>query len=174
MKKKRKAGSQWLVTRDECEVFIPEVNEEITDSNVSINIIAPNQYCQILDYVDEEGKPQLGKKKYVKGPNSFFLQPGESIYGGIKEAVVLTATTAIWVTAKETFSDDNRKRRRPGDKWAIYGPGEYWPPSEVEILRYSYAILPIPSLGIYFFNFSSLLMTILVLVISIYYGVFRR
>jgi len=79
--KKRKAGTQWLVTRDDCEVYIPDVNEEIVDSNVRLTILDSRQYCLIKDPVDKEGNLQLGSRDVRKGPTLFFLNPGEQIEG---------------------------------------------------------------------------------------------
>jgi len=167
----RKAGTQWLVTRDDCEVFIPDVNEEIIDSNVILQILNSRQYCIIADPVDEEGKSQLlGTKKFMKGPQTFFLKPGENIFSGTREVCILPANQGIWVTAKEAFVDERGKRRRPGDKWVVYGPGEYWPPIEIDVTRYVYAFLPIEPLGLYFFEPGKFIFMILVLLFAYFYG----
>jgi len=59
---------------------------------------------------------------------------------------------ALWVTANSSFEDERKKFRKPGDKWAIYGPGEYVPQPEVTVTKYSYAIIKFEPLGIYVFS----------------------
>jgi major vault protein len=51
---------------------------------VNITTLTNRQYAVILDPVDKDGKPQLGRKKLVKGESSFFLMPGERLEKGIQ------------------------------------------------------------------------------------------
>ena len=39
-------------------------------------VLGTNQYCVVLNPVDSNGIPQLGKKEVRKGVADFFLHPG--------------------------------------------------------------------------------------------------
>jgi len=149
--KDHKAGEEYMVTRETCESFIPDVNENITRT-VNATVLNHRQYCVIRDPVGEDGKPQLGTRKLIKGPVTFFLKPGEAIEDNVvKNVFVLSADEALWVRAKESFKDGSTTRR-PGDRWLVYGPGEYWPPLEVEVLPGVRAFIRLEALNLYFFQ----------------------
>jgi len=169
MKLNRKAGTQWIVTRDTCEVYIPEVCEEIIDNNVNIQIISARKYCVILDPVDDEGKSLLGTRKVVKGPATFFLKPGERIQL-ISDVQILGSDEYIKLISNESYVDDNRKKRKPGDKWIVYGPGDFYSPNDVTILEKKKAFLIIEPLGLYFFNPGLFVFSILFLFFAYIYG----
>ena len=58
---------------------------------VNVTTLTNNrQYCVILDPVGKDGKPQLGKKKLMKGEKSFFLQPDKSLENRIQNVFVLS------------------------------------------------------------------------------------
>ena len=80
--KQRKSGEQWLVTFDDAETHIPDVNEEVLGVT-DITTLNNRQYCVVMDPVGTNGKPQLGQKKLIKGERSFFLQPGEFLKKGV-------------------------------------------------------------------------------------------
>ena len=63
------------------------------------------QYAVILDPVDKDGKPQLGRKKLVKGETSFFLMPGERLEKGIQNIFVLGEDEGLVLKASEIFKD---------------------------------------------------------------------
>lgn len=63
--KTRKSGDQWLITLKDTETYIPGVYEDVVGI-VQITALNNRQYCVILDPVDTDGKPQLGRKKLVK------------------------------------------------------------------------------------------------------------
>jgi len=147
----RKAGDQWLVTREDCELFIPDVAEEIIDQHVPLQVLNNSQYCILNDPYDEDGRQLLGHKKQMTGPCTFFLKPGEYFNGGIQNKIILPVDQAVWVTANESYMDKSKKRK-PGDKWAVYGPGEYVPHPSVTITKYSYAIFTFEPLGLYIFS----------------------
>ena len=44
-------------------------------------ILKSSEYCVIRDPVGENGKNQFGTRVIRKGPQQFFLQPGEVIEG---------------------------------------------------------------------------------------------
>jgi len=166
---KRKAGTQWLVTRDDCEVFIPEVNEEIIDSNVKLNVLDSRQYCIIKDPVDKEGNLQLGSRDVRKGPTVFFLNPGEQIEGTYP-VQILESDEYIHLISNETFVDTNKTKRKPGDKWIVYGPGEYYTPYDVKVLAKKKASLVIEPLNLYIFNPGLYVFAIVFLYIAYVYG----
>ena len=52
---------------------------------VDVTTLTSRQYCVVLNPVDPNtGKNKLGSKKLIKGENSFFLQPGETLSAGIQ------------------------------------------------------------------------------------------
>lgn len=147
----RKSGEEWMITREEAETYIPDVNEVVT-ATVPLRVLTHRQWCIINDPMGEDGKSQLGEVKYVRGPATFFLRPGESIVQPISEVRVLSATQALWVRATEAFTDHTNKKRNAGDRWLVYGPGEYWPPVQVETLSTIRSFLSIEPLNLYFFQ----------------------
>lgn len=84
----------------------------------------------------------------IKGEKSFFLMPGEIIEDKIKDINLLESNEALLLRASaETEVDVNdkdektgkiasiKKKVNAGDIWMEYGPNEYIPPLEVEILE---------------------------------------
>ena len=51
------------------------------------------------------GRPQLGRKKLIKGEKSFFLMPGERLERGIQSVYVLGENEGIILRASEPFKD---------------------------------------------------------------------
>eukprot|EP01124_Arcella_intermedia_P035107 TRINITY_DN885_c0_g1_i1.p1 TRINITY_DN885_c0_g1~~TRINITY_DN885_c0_g1_i1.p1 ORF type:complete len:826 (+),score=106.85 TRINITY_DN885_c0_g1_i1:115-2592(+) len=131
--KQRKAGEEWLVTLKDAESHIPDISE-IVVGEVPVTILSSREYCVILDPVDESGKPALGTRKLLKGEVSFFLKPGEKLQAGIQKVHVLESEEALLLRAREQFLD-GKETRRPGDRWMIYGPTDYIPPVQVEIVE---------------------------------------
>ena len=147
----RKSGEEWIVTRDQFETYIPDTTETVTKV-VHLNILNHRQWCTIQDPLDPEtGKNLLGEVKYVRGPTTFFLQPGESFTAAIQDVIVLSPNHACAVHAKESFTDHTGKKRNAGDKWLVYGPGEYWPPVQVSITRIATAFISIDALNLHLF-----------------------
>jgi major vault protein len=81
------------------------------------------------------GKQHLGQKVLRKGECSFFLQPGERLESGIQNVLVLGEEEALLLKAKQTFVDNQGKKHVAGDRWMIYGPIDFVPPIEVEIVE---------------------------------------
>jgi len=144
---RRKAGEEWLVTNTMSEIHLQDVHEEIVNANVSLTCLGKLQYCVVLDPVID-GKVQYGSRELRKGESSFFLQPGESLDGGIKNVDVLGQEEALLLRAKEPFKDGNTQRN-PGDQWMIAGPCDYIPPVEVEIVEKRVSIPLDENEGIY-------------------------
>ncbi|XP_076340754.1 major vault protein-like isoform X2 [Tachypleus tridentatus] len=150
----RKNGEEWLVKLSDTETYIPGVYEQVIGV-VPITTLSNRQYCVILDPVGEDGKPQLGQKKLVKGETSFFLMPGEKLENGIQDVHVMGEDEGLILRAKESFLDDTIQpavKRNPGDKWMIRGPIEYIPPTEVEAIIKRYSIPLDENEGIYVRN----------------------
>ena len=99
-----------------------------------VTVLSSRQYAVILDPIGTDGKPQLGKKKLVKGEKSFFLQPGEKLERGIQDFYVLMEDEGLILKCNEDFEDEQKIKRVPGDRWMIKGPTDYVPPVEVEVL----------------------------------------
>ena len=152
----RKNGEEWLVTRENCEAYIPSVHEEIVRV-VDITILTSRQYCVILDpYNSKTHQNQLGSKKLIVGEASFFLQSGERLEKGIEDIFVLTDSEGLILAADEEFNDlvvENGKEvkvtRKPGDRWMIRGPMEYVPPVQARVVRKNVAIPLHENEGIY-------------------------
>lgn len=118
---------------------------------VSITTLSNRQYAIIVNPVDGDGKPQLGRRKLVKGHTSFFLMPGESLEKGIQDVYCLGEDEGIILRAVEAFEDSygGKTLRKPGDRWMIRGPTEYVPPVEVEVAATRKAIPLDDNEGIY-------------------------
>jgi len=144
-----KAGTEWLVTQADTEIFFPEVYEEII-RKVDLIVLGPHDYCIIGDPI-ENGKPQLGQQKMVKGCAPFFLRPGETVKE-MSKAVLLEPNQGLYISSKEEFKDEKGVKRRPGDLWLVTGPGEYWKPIEAVISSRVNAVIEIEPLGVYIFR----------------------
>ena len=72
---------------------------------IPITTLTNRQYCVILDPVDKDGHPQLGRKKLVKGEKSFFIMPCEKLEKGIQNIYVLAEEEGLILRACETFMD---------------------------------------------------------------------
>eukprot|EP01087_Luapelamoeba_hula_P015187 TRINITY_DN4506_c0_g1_i2.p1 TRINITY_DN4506_c0_g1~~TRINITY_DN4506_c0_g1_i2.p1 ORF type:complete len:480 (-),score=83.75 TRINITY_DN4506_c0_g1_i2:55-1494(-) len=175
--KERKAGEEWLVSNEEGEIHIPDVYEELVGIEKIISL-TKKQYCVIQNPV-EDGKIQLGKRALIKGPKNFYLQPGE-VMEGFNATTVLMAEQALLVRATEQFQEvietdprDNRpiktKLRKPGDKWLVYGPGEYVPPLEVEVLQRKTAFIRMEGANFYLFDLTPVLLVLFILVFIVYF-----
>ena len=143
----RNNGEEWLVTMTMTDAHIPSVYEKVLGV-VHTTTLTPRHYCIILDPVGEDGKPQYGQKKLVRGEKSFFLLPGERLEKGIQNVYVLGEDEGLVLKALEGFTD-GETQRHPGDCWMIKGPLEYVPPVEVEVMMRRRAIPLDESEGIY-------------------------
>lgn len=79
---------------------------------VKITTLTNRQYCVILDPCGEDGKPQLGQKKLIKGEKSFFLMPGEKLEKGIQNVYVLGEDEGLILKASENFTDQDTVRKQ--------------------------------------------------------------
>ena len=151
---KRKAGEQWLVTMADSETHIPDVYEKVV-REVTITTLTNRQYCIVLDPVGADGKQRFGHRELRVGDQSFFLQPGERLDSGIQDVYVLGQDEGLLLQAREQHDDEvdgTAHKRRPGDKWMIYGPRDYVPPCQVDILEKRVSIPLDEGEGIYVRN----------------------
>jgi major vault protein len=131
----RKAGSEWLVTLDDTETHIPDIYEEVV-KEVPITTLSNRQFCVVVDYVDEHGVVQWGKRQLRQGERSFFLQPGERLENGIQNIYVLRSDEALLLRAVEPYEDKfAKKMRQPGELWLVPGAAEFVPEVSVEIVE---------------------------------------
>ncbi|XP_066484436.1 major vault protein [Tiliqua scincoides] len=148
----RRTGEEWLITMADTEAHIPDVYEEVLGV-IDITTLNSCQYCVVCDPVGADGKPQLGKKKKIKGEMSFFLQPGEWLEYGIQDIYILSEEEGLLLRALRVLDDLNEDgeevTRKPGDRWLIRGPLEYVPPVEVEVLERRRSIPLAENEGIY-------------------------
>jgi len=154
--KERKNGDEWLITNNVTETHIPDVYEEAV-AQVDITTLSNREYCVIEDPCDDKGRPQLGSKKLVTGPVSFFVQPGESLENGIQQFYILGEDEGLVLKAHELFEDTvtdstDKVIRRPGDRWMIRGPTDYVPRVEVEVVEIRKAVPLDENEGIYVRN----------------------
>jgi len=148
--KTRKAGEEWLVTLADAETHIPDVYETVV-GEVKLYTLTNRQFCVVLDPW-KNGRPQLGQKELRKGETSFFLQPGETLEGGIQSVFILGTDEALLLRAREQFSETIEGKvvtHKAGDRWMVHGPCDYVPPVEVEIIEKRSAIPLDENEGIY-------------------------
>jgi len=68
---------------------------------------------------------------------------------GVQNVIVLSEEEAVLVKAKESFVDEQKKQRKAGDRWMLYGPMDFVPPVEVEIVEKRKAIPLDENEGVY-------------------------
>jgi len=146
---KRKAGEEWLVTNAMEDLHIPDVYETVV-GEINITVLTNRQYAVVVDPVDSKGVPQLGKRELRRGECTFFLQPGESLEKGIQNVYVLGAEEALLLRAKEEFVDPATKAaHQPGDRWMVYGPCDFIPDVQVEVVERRHSIALDTNEGVY-------------------------
>jgi len=149
----RKAGEEWLVTKEMASTHIYDVYEKLVNE-VNPIILNNNEYCYVLNPV-EDGANKMGKKKLIKGPMSFFLKPGEILEGSIRPNYILGDDQGLLLKAQEGFKDEEVGQKMPGDVWMVTGPCNYVPPVEVTIIENRTAI-PLDTVeGIYVRNINT-------------------
>lgn len=144
--KPRKAGEEWIVTLKDADTYIPDVYEQVV-GEVKITTLNNRQYCVVLDpWLN--GVQRYGQKDLRKGEVSFFLNPGEKLEAGIQNVVVLSDQEALLLRAKETY-ETKEKTFQPGERWMIYGPCDFVPDVQVEVLEVRRSIPLDENEGIY-------------------------
>jgi major vault protein len=151
--KERKAGEEWLVTKEMTSTHIYDVYERLVNE-VNPIVLNVNEYCYVLNPV-EDGVNKMGKKVLVKGPKAFFLNPGEILEGSTRSNYILGDDQGLLLKAQEVFVDEEAGEKSPGDVWMIAGPYNYVPPVEVTIIENRTAI-PLDTVeGIYVRNINT-------------------
>jgi len=148
----RKPGDKWLVTRNETDLFIPDIGQTIV-AEVPLTQLDKKSYLTI-HHPWKKGENLYGHKEIRRGEQNFFLQPGETLESATPSTVyVLTAEQALFVKCIQQFDDNSTgkiRQRVPGQKWLIKGPKEYCPSAEVRVLGTRRAFLTLG--GIQFFR----------------------
>ena len=146
----RTAGDEWVVTQKGAYVLRPGV-EVVEMLDLERITLTNRQYC-VVSVPAVGGKPQ---RKVVKGPQSFFLQPRETLQDGIRDIRFLDTNEAVDFVAREAFTDDTvtpAVDRSLGDRWTVRGPAAVTPPAEAEVLR-EHSVIPLgPNEGVYVEN----------------------
>lgn len=132
--KERKAGEEWLVNSKMTSCHILDVHELFIEKKQR-TVLREDEFCYILNPIDEKGNNQLGKKVLKTGPQSFFVKPGEEVTGGIQKVYLLSADEALLVRAEETFKEEDGTVRNAVDRWMVFGPCRYVPAVEVYIIQ---------------------------------------
>eukprot|EP00667_Euglena_gracilis_P002218 EG_transcript_2218 len=149
--KERKAGEQWLVTSEMTETYLIGPDEKCL-GGIPLTVVGSRQFCIVSDPW-RGGKQQLGQREVRRGRTQFFLNPGESLEGGIMDIYILGVEEALLLAANEGFTDVDADgteiARQPGDRWMIYGPREYVPSVHVDVLERRQSIALDENEGIY-------------------------
>lgn len=151
--KKRRAGENWLITKDITSLHFIDAYEKYVQT-VGIVIVQDREFCIVNNPVEksESGEvvQRFGGKKLITGPANFFLQPYENLEENHPLPIyVMKEDEALLVFAQNTFKDNNNVIHYPGEKWLIHGPGDYIPPIDVTILEKRAAIPLHKNEGIY-------------------------
>lgn len=145
---KRNAGEEWIITNKQTSTHIPDVYEVLVEKLYKY-ILNRWQYCIVIDPIGEDGKNLYGKQQLRKGEASFFLRPGEYLKSGkIFDNIILSDDEALLLLAKEEYEDEYGIHK-PGERWMVYGPRNYVPDIEVEVLEVRKSIPLDDSEGIY-------------------------
>jgi len=169
----RRAGEQWLVTNEMADAHLCDVYEQVM-GEVPLTTLSSRQFAVVVDpFID--GIQKFGVLELRQGEVSFFLKPGEQLKQGIQSIDVLADDEALLLQAIEAFEDTEPSEmsasddgvvvttsRVPGDRWMVYGPRDYIPPVEVEILEKRRKIPLDENEGIYIRNINTGVVTAVV------------
>lgn len=150
---KRQAGEEWLISNSINNTHIIDVFETLVKIQKKI-ILKKDEYCIICNPYDENKKCNvMGTMKLVRGVDSFFLNPGESLQNDrVEKAHILDENEGFLVQAIESFVDEENVRRKAGDKWMINGPLKFIPGVEFKIIEKRQKIPLDKNEGIYIRN----------------------
>jgi major vault protein len=132
-KRKHRAGEEWLVTMSDCETYIADIDQTVKGI-VKITTLTNREFCVVLDPIGSDGRNRLGKRELRKGECSFFLHPGERLEKGIQPVFILADGEALLLCARELVNIGDQIRK-PGDRWMIYGPCDFIPSVEVDVVE---------------------------------------
>ncbi len=139
----RKAGEEWLITKEVDSVHICDVYEKLL-AEVPITVLHTEEYCYLLNpRKPGQDENEMGRKVLIVGPMSFFVQPGEVIDGGIRKSYVLSDDEALLLTATEDIAEKEGETEvvhKAGERWMVRGPRSYIPPVSIEVVERRRAI----------------------------------
>jgi major vault protein len=147
--KQRRVGDEWLVTREQSATHLLDVYETLVQL-VPLTVLSPTQYAVVSNPYGADDKPQAGRQINVVGPATLFARPGEKVNGPL-DVRVLGPSSALWVTALESFEDEGGVKRKAGNRWLVFGPRAYVPPTQVTVVSHVNAVIAIPALNLYVF-----------------------
>jgi major vault protein len=135
--RQRQAGDEWLVRGP--GHYIPR-KEVVVVSQEKAHILRETEYCVVLNPIDRAtGRIQEGRRRVIAGPDVFFLEPGETLEGAIRQKHVLTEWQGLKLLALDEFTEPGPGgqpvTRRPGDTWVIRGPQTFVPTEKVSIVK---------------------------------------
>eukprot|EP00919_Chromeraceae_sp_WS-2016_P073972 GHVR01174979.1.p1 GENE.GHVR01174979.1~~GHVR01174979.1.p1 ORF type:complete len:844 (+),score=201.61 GHVR01174979.1:148-2679(+) len=135
----RYAGSEWLVTSTHTEAHIIDVNEHIV-CKPKVTSLNNRQYCVVVNPKAPDGSNKWGETELRVGELQFFLQPGETLQNGIEDVYVMSDDEALLLCAAENFDDvsmggDKPVKRVAGERWMVFGPADFVPPTQVQVLE---------------------------------------
>lgn len=146
--KVRKTGEEWLVTLKDSDTHIPDVTEQVVKT-INPIVLNSRQFCYILNPVKND-VCQLGLRELRTGEKKFFLQPGEELESGkIQDVYVLSDQQALLLKAVQHVEQSDGKVHKPGERWMIYGPCDFIPTVEVEVVEVRKSIPLAENEGIY-------------------------
>lgn len=166
----RRVGDEWLVTRAQAATHMLDVHEQLVQL-VPLTVLSPLHYAVVANPHDAQGKPQFGRAVNVLGPATFFARPGEKVTGPA-DVRVLGPSIALMVAALESFTDADNVARKAGDRWLVFGPTAYVPPTQVSVVRPVKSVIAIPSLGIYVFPTARFYIAVILLALYLFYWLF--
>lgn len=104
---KRYAGQEWLITRHEAQVHIPDVYEVVVREIEAVPLTSL-QYTVLLNPYDMKTyRNQWGLKKLIRGETMIFLYPGETLENGVQDVRILGEDQALLLQCIEEFEDEN-------------------------------------------------------------------
>ena len=142
------------VVKGPINYVIQEHEEHVEGKIFTMVVIPPMHYACIRNPVIlyENGQPAKDKDGQVKLAHSelqyrfqenykapFFLYHGEHLSGTIQKLVFIKQDQSLRLKAIKKFHD-GKVDREVGDEWLFYGPGIYYPRSEVDSMEIRYPI----------------------------------
>jgi len=107
------------------------------------------------------------------------LQPGESLVGMPRDVIVLGEEQALLVRAIEEFNDTVGEKkttiikRKPGDRWLIYGPQEYWPPLQVQVVKHLHPFIKVEALHLFYFQPEAVILSVVIVLFLFFLFLFK-
>lgn len=145
---KRNAGEEWIITNEITSTHIPDVYEQVQEK-LNIYVLNRWQYCIVIHPIGDDGRNRFGQKELRRGETNFFLKPGEILENGkIYDNILLSDDEALLLLAKEKYEDEYGSHE-PGERWMVYGPRNYVPDIQIQVLELRRSIPLDENEGIY-------------------------